>query len=53
MEFYNGHFQAWKSHEKNVNHKSFGKVRVMCYNHMFIYAEFKLMNMFFKERLKI
>jgi len=22
----------------------------MCYNHMFIYAEFEIINMFFKER---
>jgi len=22
----------------------------MCYNHVFIYAEFEIMNMFFKER---
>jgi len=35
---------------KNLNHKSFGKVKEMCYDHMFIYAEFKIMNMFFKER---
>jgi len=24
--FKNGHFQAWKVMEKNLNHKSFGKV---------------------------
>jgi len=47
MEFYNGHFQAWKSHGKNLNHKSFGKVMEMCYNHVLIYAEFEIINMFF------
>jgi len=35
--------------EKNVNHKSFGKVTEMCYNHMFIYAEFKIINVFLKK----
>jgi len=36
--------------EKILNHKSFGKVMEICYNHMFIYAEFEIINMFFKER---
>jgi len=36
--------------EKNLNHKSLGKVMEMCYIHMFIYAEFEIMNSFFKER---
>jgi len=36
--------------EKNVNHKSFGKVMEMCYIHMFIYAEFEIINMFFKRK---
>jgi len=36
--------------EKNVNHTSFGKVLEMCYDHMFICAEFKIIYMFFKER---
>jgi len=31
---------------KNLNHKSFGKVMEICYNRMFIYAEFEIMNMF-------
>jgi len=35
---------------KNVNHKSFGKVVEICCNRMFIYAEFKIINMFFKAR---
>jgi len=26
------------------------KVMEMCYNHVFIYAEFEIMNIFFKER---
>jgi len=39
MAFLNGYFQAWKNHGKNVNHQSFGKVKEICYNHMFIYAE--------------
>jgi len=47
MEFKNGRFQAWRSHGKNVNHKSLGKVMEMFYNHMFIHAEFKIINMFF------
>jgi len=34
---------------KNLNHKSFGKVLEMCYNHI-IYTEFDIINMFFKER---
>jgi len=36
--------------EKNLNHKSFGKVMEICFNHMFIYAEFEIINMFFKEK---
>jgi len=36
--------------EKNLNHKSFGKVMEICCNHMFIYAEFEIINMFFKEK---
>jgi len=47
MEFLNGSFQAWKSHGKNLNHKSFGKVMEICYDHMFIYAEFEIINTFF------
>jgi len=47
MDFLNGHFQAWKSHGKNLNHKSFEKVMEMCYNHVFIYAEFEIIDMFF------
>jgi len=35
--------------EKNLNHKSFEKVMEICY-HVFIYAEFDIINMFFKER---
>jgi len=35
--------------EKNLNHKSLGKVMEMCYNHI-IYAEFEIINLFFKER---
>jgi len=31
---------------KNVNHKSFGKVMEICYHHMFIYTEFKIINVF-------
>jgi len=46
MEFQNGHFQAWKNHGKNLNLKSFGKVMDICYNHMFIYAEFEIINVF-------
>ncbi|TNN26909.1 Legumain [Liparis tanakae] len=34
MELKNCHFQAWKSHGKNFNHKRFGKVIEMCYDHM-------------------
>jgi len=49
MELKNGHFQAWKSQGKNLNHKSFGKVMEICYNHI-IYAEFEIINMLFKER---
>jgi len=47
MEFLNGHFQAWKSHGKTSNHKSFGKVMEVCYNHLFIYAEFEIINIYF------
>jgi len=36
--------------EKNLNHNSFGKVMEMCYDHVFIYTEFEIINMFFKER---
>jgi len=36
--------------EKNLNHKSFGKVMKISYNHVFIYAEFEIINMFFQER---
>jgi len=36
--------------EKNVNHKSFGKVMKICYYHMFIYGEFEIINMFFKDK---
>jgi len=39
-----------KSHGKNLNHKSFGKVMEMCYNHIIIHAEFEIINIFFKER---
>jgi len=46
MEFLNGHFQAWKSHGKNLNHQTFGKVMEICYNHVFIYAEFEIINIF-------
>jgi len=49
VEFQNGHFQAWKSHGQNLNHKSFGKVMEVCYR-MFIYAEFEIINMFSEER---
>jgi len=35
---------------KNLNHKSFGKVLEICYNHMFICVEFQIINMFLKER---
>jgi len=47
---YKSLFQAWKSHGKNLNHKSLGKIMEICYNHMFIYAEFEIIDMFFKER---
>jgi len=33
--------------EKNLNHKSFGKVMEICDNHMFIYAEFVIIYMGF------
>jgi len=33
--------------EKNLNHQSFGKVMDICYNHVFIYAEFEIINIFF------
>jgi len=52
MEFYNVNFQAWKSHGKNLNHKSCGKVMEMCY-HMFTDAEFKIINVFQRQTLKI
>jgi len=39
--------------EKNLNHKRFGKVMKMCYNHMFIYAEFEICNVFQRKTLKI
>jgi len=35
---------------KNVITKSFWKVLEMCYIQMLIYAEFKIINVFFKER---
>jgi len=35
------------SHGKNLNHKSFGNVVDIFYNHMFIYTEFEIINMFF------
>jgi len=31
--------------KKNLNHKSFAEVLEICY-HMFIYAEFEIINMF-------
>jgi len=34
---------------KNLNHKRFGKVMEMCYNHMFIYGEFEIINVFLKK----
>jgi len=49
---FKSHFQAWKSHGKNLNHKSLGKVIELCYNHMFIYAAFEIINMFFNEIYK-
>jgi len=42
--------RSGKVMEKNLNHKSFEKVMGICHNHMFIYAKFDIMNMFFKER---
>jgi len=39
--------------EKNLNHKSFEKVMELCYNHMFIYAEFEIINVFLRKTLKI
>jgi len=36
--------------ERNLNHKSFEKVMEICYSHMFIYAEFEIINIFFQER---
>jgi len=33
--------------EKNSNHESFEKVMETCYIHMFIYAEFEIIDMFF------
>jgi len=53
MEFLNGHFQAWKSHGKNLDYKSFGKVMEICYNHMFIHAEFEIMNILKKDAQNI
>jgi len=47
MEFLNCYFQAWKSQGKNLNHKSLGKVMEICYNHIFIYGEFEIINTFF------
>jgi len=44
--FYGNIFQAWKSHGKNLNHKSLGKVMEMCY-HILIYHEFEIINMYF------
>jgi len=37
--------------EKYLNHKRFGKVMEMCYIHMFIDVEFKIIHMFLKGRL--
>jgi len=31
---------------KHLNHQSFGKVMEMCYDHVFIYAEFEIINVF-------
>jgi len=45
--------QGSYGHGKNVNHKSFGKVMDICYIHMFIYVEFKIIHMFLKGRLKL
>jgi len=58
-----GSWKTWKIHGilkwsfpglenswKNLNHKSFGKVKEICSNHVFIYAEFEIIRMFFKER---
>jgi len=42
-------WKTWKSHEKNLNHKGFEKVIEICYNHVFIYAEFEIINMFLKK----
>jgi len=39
--------KSWKSPGKNLNHKSLGKVMEICYDHMFIYAEFEIINTFF------
>jgi len=39
--------------EKNLNHKHFGKVMEISYNHMFTSAEFTIIHMFFlKKRSK-
>jgi len=32
--------------EKNLNHKNFGKVTEICSDHMFISAEFEIINVF-------
>ncbi|TNN83334.1 hypothetical protein EYF80_006315 [Liparis tanakae] len=63
FNLYTGSWKTWKSHGilkwsftglekswKNFNHKSFGKVMETCSNHMFIYGEFEIINIFFKER---
>jgi len=55
-------WKTWESHgilkwsfpglEKSwqkCNHKSFGKVMNICYNHMVIYDEFEIINMFLKK----
>jgi len=31
---------------KNLNHKGFGKVMDICYNHMLIHTEFEIINVF-------
>jgi len=36
--------------KKNLNPKSFGKVLEIFYIHIFIYAEFDIINMFLKVR---
>jgi len=42
--------RSGKVMKKMCYSKSFGKVMYICYIHMFIYAEFEIMNMFLKER---